>query len=803
MYKGYLTAMIGAKAPNGKYKDSDKDLISYDAAISSGLDIYGRLNNLYSFIDFDTQERAGAFLRLNKGLKLKCNILKTTDGIHVYFKNNDPKFKTNVIGKSTPIGLVADWKHGRTNGIDRLKRDGIQREFIQVVSESEIEEFPFYLKYVNFNVPQFLGMKDHDGRNGEMFNYMIPLKRAKFTYEQYKIITNIINDHIMADKLAPGDYEIVTRKSAWDSVIIKKNEILESPQGYFKVATDENGKEQKIQISSFTIQPESLIKTGKESELHGYLNYEGATIPISIDCKVLCDIKLFKSTFKSITGIGWFEGGNNELALIEKLIESKDIKNIVGVPCSGLHKLNGEWVYVTSDGAIDKSGNVLDDVSVLRNNKGIDNPNIIHAEEITPDDLKLLSELIFSFNSPGITACIIGYTAALFIKERLFQTYQRKFPHLKIIGASGSGKSVTVENIIMPILNLIADQDQQSAKQATPFVNLKNSSSTNTAPYIINEYKPNKLPEHIKRDIDCTVNQTYDRLIGSRGRQDQTVKEYHQTSSIILVGEAYDSDTSATERFIGLMFSKADSLKHQEAFHKLTELSDVLHKLGKSLLLYGLNVSDEDISSFMESNLSAVKKYPIQSTRPIENITMVFTGIDMIFNLYKEAGLSLEELSGISKDSIKEAAFNTFYEDTLNSQEISKSAVVEIIEAFDELAQSGNIFQSINYSILRNANHLALNIKSIYGIYEADRKRRGLDTILSQTEFTKQLRKEAFFLDYKPVRLVDDTKTKLVKCYILDIDILKTNTTEIENLIDGFEKPEKYYDDYLAPVKKD
>ncbi len=401
----------------------------------------------------------------------------------------------------------------------------------------------------------------------------------------------------------------------------------------------------------------------------------------------------------------------------------------------------------------------VESVALLELCKGLDNSSIIEELPASVEDLKKLSALIFSFNDPGVTSLFIGYICALFLKERLWKELGCKFPHMALIGASGSGKSQTMESIGIPILNMTLDQ-QLAAKQATPFTTLKLASSSNTVPFIINEYKQHKLPQYRIDEIDNLLNNCYDRYRGDRGQANQTIRTYQYSSPVILIGEAFNADTSAVERIIRIYLNRDESMKYTESFLKLKGLTFGLRRLGKRLLIESMGLNTQIIQQWHDSGMKLLEKTSIKTSRGTENIVKILCGLDLLQLVYKKSSLNF---SDEKVKYLKSQAIERYQADTLEGNTSSKSAVGEILEAIDQLAYKQAIFNERHYKILDRSGELALDIKSIYEVLERETVSRKNILPLSQAEFTRLLRKESFFSSYKTVVLVPPGSIEDVK----------------------------------------
>src|SRR5690606_16764859 len=110
-----------------------------------------------------------------------------------------------------------------------------------------------------------------------------------------------------------------------------------------------------------------------------------------------------------------------------------------------------EMVFVSMDGAVDANGMAVDDIIQLEKYRSI-NSSILSAEPLTAAQLQKLSEKLMSYNEPAKTTSILAWICGCFIKEHL-RKKNVKFPHLMLIGEAGSGKSNTLERVIMPVFS--------------------------------------------------------------------------------------------------------------------------------------------------------------------------------------------------------------------------------------------------------------------------------------------------------------------------------------------------------------
>ena len=163
----------------------------------------------YIVLDFDTTSDAEIMLKIVEGLDLKCRVMRTTRGIHVWFKTSEEEPK-NFIKNRLAVGIYSDRKSGGRNAYVKIKQDGKKREWIRYVKGAEIQEVPKWLAPISNPSGKFdfKGMGDGSGRNQELFNYIVYLQTKGFTRDEIKETIQVINDYVFADPLS--DYEIST-----------------------------------------------------------------------------------------------------------------------------------------------------------------------------------------------------------------------------------------------------------------------------------------------------------------------------------------------------------------------------------------------------------------------------------------------------------------------------------------------------------------------------------------------------------------------------------------------------------------
>ena len=168
-------------------------------------------------LDFDTTSDAEIMLKIVESLDLKCKVMKTTRGYHFWFRSEEPWkcFKKTRLA----IGIYCDCKSHSKNAYVVVKKDGQMREWIRNCKLDEIETVPEWLRPISQPGKQFMfkGMRDGDGRNQELFNYIVYLQSKGFTREKIKETIHIINDHVFEQSLPDNEINTLLRDEAFKS----------------------------------------------------------------------------------------------------------------------------------------------------------------------------------------------------------------------------------------------------------------------------------------------------------------------------------------------------------------------------------------------------------------------------------------------------------------------------------------------------------------------------------------------------------------------------------------------------------
>lgn len=179
----------------------------------------------YVVLDFDTTSDAEIMLKIVEALDLKTRVMRTTRGIHCWFKapEEDPK---NFIKNRLAVGIYCDRKSGGRNAYVKIKQDGKAREWIRNIKGKDIEVVPKWLTSVSAPSGKFAfkEMGEGSGRNQELFNYIVYLQTKGFSRDEIRETIEVINAYVLADPLSDSEISTICRDEAFkpDDVIAEQ-----------------------------------------------------------------------------------------------------------------------------------------------------------------------------------------------------------------------------------------------------------------------------------------------------------------------------------------------------------------------------------------------------------------------------------------------------------------------------------------------------------------------------------------------------------------------------------------------------
>ena len=224
LFLGFVQSV--GKAPIHKYVGKEDTWLSEPPLEG---DYCGILNPMYIQLDFDTEEDSKIALEIVERYKIRCDILKTSRGIHLYMLD-DGSIKSQSVNIFNTIGLRVDIGLGKKNRVVPLRTTKIEDRTKMVNGKEEIEqvsvtttrewlqtydlldEIPPYFKPMG---TRDFGLKTTETRNQTLFTYILQLQMKGFTRTEIRKIIKIINDFILYEPLSDLEIDTITRDDAF------------------------------------------------------------------------------------------------------------------------------------------------------------------------------------------------------------------------------------------------------------------------------------------------------------------------------------------------------------------------------------------------------------------------------------------------------------------------------------------------------------------------------------------------------------------------------------------------------------
>lgn len=198
-----------------------EDLLTY-GQVHSLPEFAGILASDTVLIDVDDMEQSEILFSIVEDKELLCRVYQTTKGMHFLFLN-DGTFDRCRTKINLACGIVADIKVGTSNSYEVLKFDGKERDIIyDILDSEEYQQAPKFLAPVQCKT-DFLRLKNGDGRNQSLFNYILTLQGHDFSNDEAREAIRIMNDYVLPDPLDDSELETILRDDAFKKPVFYTN----------------------------------------------------------------------------------------------------------------------------------------------------------------------------------------------------------------------------------------------------------------------------------------------------------------------------------------------------------------------------------------------------------------------------------------------------------------------------------------------------------------------------------------------------------------------------------------------------
>lgn len=420
-------------------------------------------------------------------------------------------------------------------------------------------------------------------------------------------------------------------------------------------------------------------------------------------------------------------------------------------------------VYVSMDGAIAAGGEEVADIVQLEKYRSIQS-ELLWQEKLDRDTFRQLGAWLLSYNEPAKTVPILTWAASCFLKEHL-RLGGIKFPHLFLIGEAGSGKSTTMERILLPIF---CRNKINAASQVTAFTLMKEAASSNLVPLALDEFKPSKLDRNRLSVLYNHFRDSYDGHAGVRGRADQSMIAYDLAAPLIVAGEESPDEAAIRERSMELLFSKKDlqSAERRMAFNRLYGSDTALGRLGRTLLEAALQTSPKQARCWYEDGCGKfAKELP---ARVINNLACGYAGLCLLEQVCVGFRLEWDAVFPLDMDAcvrFSETAVRSYLLDgSTNNQSI-------VEQTFEIMARMG-LFPEVDYTFDDTGKLLYIRLSHVYDLYTKYRRDYAVvGEVLPYSQFKKQLMHSDLFVQANVQKRIG---TESCKAWIVDYELLRT-----------------------------
>jgi len=493
-------------------------------------------------------------------------------------------------------------------------------------------------------------------------------------------------------------------------------------------------------ITNFVFVPVEMIVADEETQLTADLvTVRGETYRLTFMTTDFANQQKFKNALNKRTIALSYTGSDGDLELLKAYISELDWKTKIGVKAMGIYEHGNDMVFVSVEGAVDKNGAAVNGIIQLDKYRSISS-TILDMKCITAPQLQKLGEQLLSYNEPAKAVSILAWISGCFIKEHL-RMKNVKFPHLMLIGEAGSGKSNTLERVIMPVFS---KTKIVAAGQTTAFTLMKDAASSNTIPMALDEFKPSKIDSYRLAPLLNHFRNSYDGQEGIRGRADQTTVSYELLAPLVVAGEESPDEAAIRERSIELLFSKKDlkAVEYRAAFQGLCRNADLLGGLGHSLLDIALKTKPAECYSWYEDALGIFNKE--LPSRVINNLACMVAGLRLMEKLCASLGLTWHEVSRFGLAPCTKYIEYAAKEYLLDGGTSNKSVVEQTLEVMSRMG----LDPKSEYAIIDDGKVLALWLNHVYDRYTKYRKDYAIaGETLTYAQFKKQLQHSDYFLE--------------------------------------------------------
>lgn len=511
-------------------------------------------------------------------------------------------------------------------------------------------------------------------------------------------------------------------------------------------------------LTNFVVHPLEMLEAEDETQMTcDLVTMYGETFRLSFMTSDFSSAQKFKAVLNRRTISLCYMGSDGDLEVLKSYISGLDWQHKRGYTALGLHERDGRWVYVSRECAKAAGGEDVMDMVQMDKCASIET-DILRHEPITAEGMATLGQNLLDYNEPAKTVTVLAWCAGCFVKEML-RSAGVKYPHLFLIGEAGSGKSTTLERVVLPIFGR---SKVIAAPQITGFTLMKDAASSNLFPQALDEFKPSKIEKTRLGALYNHMRDSYDGHEGVRGRADQTQVSYALLAPLVIAGEESPDETAIRERGMELLFSKRDlkDASARAAFARITERHTDLTSMGRALLDTALTLRTDAVVQWHKEALPMFNA--ALPSHILNNLACCMVGLRLMEAMLARMGLAWGQVFSISMDACVAYMEYGVREYLLDGGNSNKSVVELTLEVVDRMGLTADEFRTLP------DENAAFYFKGFYDRYTQYRRDHAIvGECLPYGQFMKQLRKSDLYVEAKAIRFGDDTRSTVVLNYPL------------------------------------
>jgi len=478
-------------------------------------------------------------------------------------------------------------------------------------------------------------------------------------------------------------------------------------------------------VSTFVIKPKKLLRSvesGEDIIFGGVQSLDGEVasqaFPRSVFNSTMNFLKQTKNASWQWLGTD-FEIRSLLPALMERLRED-DAPTAYGTQILGRQK--DFWVTqnMTFDAKRLYEG---DDTPYVYIPTGRNPPKLTYEFPDSAKYTKLIQNIckyLPRINHADVMTTIIGWFFAAPLAT-VFREAKIHFPHLNIVGTTGSGKTTTVESIFLPLFGY--DPPTAYSYHMTRFSLISLFSSTNAVPISFGDYRAISRSQRHADFLDI-LRTAYDWQVDVRGRSDQTTTEYPLIAPVCVDGEdALDDTTGAIKERALIVYLHPDTIKEGSPRYKAmqTLIKYPLRLFAGRYIQFTLEYKQKEISEMFDDAMSELfTVFPeVLPDRLRKNLAVAVVGIKSYNEFARRYGA---KMINWDRADFMATLDNIMLKTVTGGTRIAVDSFVEDVVNYVSLRSSPERFKWLYDD---EANILWIQIYAAWGWWKTERSRQG------------------------------------------------------------------------------